>query len=256
MSGIHVAQASKLFVSRRRETLALSRTELSVASGEIVCLVGPSGCGKTTLMNLIAGFEQPTEGSVEVGGRRVEGPSADRAVVFQSDAVFPWLTVRDNVSYGPRMRGVPRSEWAPAVDHFLAQVGLSDFADAYPKELSGGMRKRVDLARAYVNEPDVLLLDEPFGALDLFTKEEMWLFLIKTWEAAPKTVLFVTHDIEEALFLGDRIAVMTPRPARVREIVQVPFDRPRDLDVRGEPEFQQLRLRIAHLLRETTDDAA
>lgn len=254
MSAITVTAASKTFGSNRRSVRALSATELRVDSGEIVCVVGPSGCGKTTLLNLIAGFEAPTSGVIEVDGREVAGPSADRAVVFQSDAVFPWLTVRGNVSYGPRVRGVAERDWQPRVDGILERVGLAEFAKAFPKELSGGMRKRVDLARAYVNNPGVLLLDEPFGALDVFTREAMWQLLVSVWEDEPKTILFVTHDIEEALLLGDRVVVMTPRPAKVKEIVDVPFARPRDLDLRTAPEFQELRTQVTRLLREDTTD--
>ncbi|AZC12348.1 ABC transporter ATP-binding protein [Microbacterium sp. ABRD28] len=256
MSEIMVDRVSKIFATAQKRTVALNDTTLTIAANETVCIVGPSGCGKTTLLNLIAGFVQPTAGEIRVGGSTVTGPGADRAVVFQSDAVFPWLTVADNVAYGMRMQGVPGAERRTRVDHYLALVGLTDFRKAYPKELSGGMRKRVDLARAYASGPSVLLLDEPFGALDVFTKEAMWLALAGVVAAEPKTSVFVTHDIEEALFLGDRVVVMTPRPARVHSIVDVPFSGQRDLDLRATPEFQTLRNQIARTLREVHHDAA
>ena len=256
MPEIVVDRVSKIFETSRKRTVAISETSLEIETNETVCIVGPSGCGKTTLLNLIAGFLSPTSGKITVGDREVKGPGAERAVVFQSDAVFPWLTVADNVAYGMRMQGVPANERRERVDHYLELVGLTDFRKAYPKELSGGMRKRVDLARAYASGPRVLLLDEPFGALDLFTKESMWLALAGVVAAEPKTSLYVTHDIEEALFLGDRVIVMTPRPARVHSILTVPFGASRDLALRASPEFQSLRNEIAHTLREVHDDAA
>lgn len=256
MGNIEIRNVAKVFQSSRKTTLALNETNLSVDQGEIVCIVGPSGCGKTTLLNLIAGFLEPSSGEILVAGHQVKGPSAERAVVFQADAVFPWLTVEKNVAFGPSVQGSRKRENAGDVSHYLDLVGLTDFAKAYPKELSGGMRKRVDLARAYAAGPEVLLLDEPFGALDVFTKEAMWMALKKVTEAEPKTIVFVTHDIEEALFLGDRVVVMTPRPARVHSVIEVPFDRNRDLDIRATPEFQRLRTHIAHVLREVHDDAA
>lgn len=256
MARISIDQVSKVFTTSRKRTVALQEASLAVDDNEVVCIVGPSGCGKTTLLNLVAGFIAPTTGAVRVGDHLVDGPSAQRAVVFQSDAVFPWLTVAGNIGFGPRMQGVPRAERDDRVRRFLDLVGLTDFAQAYPTELSGGMRKRVDLARAYASAPDVLLLDEPFGALDLFTKEVMWTALQRVSDAEPKTILFVTHDIEEAIFLGDRVVVMTPRPARVHSVVDVPFGRDRDLDLRADPAFQRLRVDISHSLREVHDDAA
>jgi NitT/TauT family transport system ATP-binding protein len=256
MGQITVSAVSKRFETARKTTVALNDTDLTIADKETVCVVGPSGCGKTTLLNLIAGFMLPSSGSITVDDSPVTGPSAERAVVFQSDAVFPWLTVRDNVAFGPRVQRRPALERAERVERFLDLVGLADFAPAFPKELSGGMRKRVDLARAYASDPDVLLLDEPFGALDLFTKEAMWLALKRVAAAEPKTIVFVTHDIEEALFLGDRVIVMTPRPARVHSIIDVPFGAERALDLRADPAFQALRMEIAHSLREVHSDAA
>ena len=256
MAEITIDRVSKVFATARKRTVALNETSLHIDDAETVCIVGPSGCGKTTLLNLVAGFLAPTSGTIVVGDTAVAGPGADRAVVFQADAVFPWLTVADNVEYGMRMQGLPSAERRARTAHYLDLVGLSEFRTAYPKELSGGMRKRVDLARAYASGPGVLLLDEPFGALDLFTKEAMWLALGRVVQAEPKTIVFVTHDIEEALFLGDRVIVMTPRPARVHSIVDVPFGAQRGLEIRESREFQELRNQIAHTLREVHDDAA
>jgi NitT/TauT family transport system ATP-binding protein len=252
MSVIDIVDVSKRFRSPRTDVLALSRTTLRVEPYQIVCVVGPSGCGKTTLLNLVAGFVSPTSGQVIVDGTPVTGPDRSRSVVFQSDAVFPWLTVRGNVEYGLRLRGVDGATRRERVDRFLDLAGLGDFAEAYPKELSGGMRKRVDISRAYASGPQVLLLDEPFGALDIFTREAMWLALHAVNRAEPKTIVFVTHDIEEALFVSDRVIVMTPRPARVHSDVMVPFPRDRNLDLRGEAGFQDLRMRISHSLREVS----
>jgi NitT/TauT family transport system ATP-binding protein len=256
MTAIAVRGISKRFESRLGDdVVALQGIDLDVAPLETVAVVGPSGCGKSTLLNLIAGFVSPTEGEVLVGGRPVQGPGADRAVVFQGDAVFPWLTVRGNVTYGPRMRRVARREYEPRVQRFLDVVGLEGFADAYPKELSGGMRKRVDLARAWANEPEVLILDEPFGALDVLTKEAMQQALLGIVAEEPKTTLLITHDIEEAVFVADRVIAMSPRPGRIVAEVPVPFARPRRADLRAEPEFQQLRMRILNLLAHGAGEA-
>jgi ABC-type nitrate/sulfonate/bicarbonate transport system ATPase subunit len=249
MSAIEVRGVTKRFPRRGADdVVALSNIDLTVEPLETVAIVGPSGCGKSTLLNLIAGFAQPTAGTVSVNGSPVTGPGADRAVVFQGDAVFPWLTVRRNVTYGPRVRGVPAREYEPRAQRFLEIVGLTGFADAYPKELSGGMRKRVDLARAWANEPDVLILDEPFGALDVLTKEAMQQALLAIVAEEPKTTLLITHDIEEAVYVADRVVAMSPRPGRVVEEVPVPFARPRMPELRADPEFQQLRMRILGLL--------
>jgi NitT/TauT family transport system ATP-binding protein len=245
MTTVEFADVHKVFASPRGDVVALSEATLSIQEHETVCLVGPSGCGKTTLLNLTAGFLQPSAGRVLVGGTEAGPPDATRTVVFQQDAVFPWLTVRKNIEYGPRIRGEERASYRERASHFMALVGLDRFADAYPKELSGGMRKRVDLARAYVSNPDVLLMDEPFGALDVFTRESMWDALHAGLAREPKTVLFVTHDIEEAIYVGDRIVMMTPRPARVHREIDVPFPRMRTLDLRATHEFQDLRHEIA-----------
>lgn len=250
MTQISVEQVSKRYPTNggSSELSALSQTSLQVGSGETVAVVGPSGCGKTTLLNLIAGFLQPTEGVIRIRDRIVTEPGPDRAMVFQADAVFPWLTVEQNLSYGPRVRGVPKNQWTERVQYYLEAVGLNDFAKSYPKALSGGMRKRVDLARAYVNNPEILLMDEPFGALDEFTKQAMEVDLVQMAAQERKTIVFITHDIEEAIFVGERVVVMSPRPGRVIDIVQVPFPQPRALALRTTPEFQSIRRDISSRL--------
>ncbi|MFT8245468.1 ABC transporter ATP-binding protein [Roseomonas sp. BN140053] len=203
--------------------------ELDIASGEFVCLLGPSGCGKSTLLNAIAGF-QPVTGSIRVGGRPVTGPGIDRGVVFQSsEALFPWLTVRENVEYGPRLRGVPARARAEAAAHHLALVGLSHAADKFPEELSGGMRQRAQIARVLVNEPSVVLMDEPFGALDAQTREVLQRELDRIWRATRCTIVFVTHDIWEAILLADRVVTMTAGPrAGIKTVERIALPHPRD----------------------------
>lgn len=257
MTAVAIREASKRFPTRHGpEVVALQGVDLEVSPLETVAVVGPSGCGKSTLLNLVAGFARPTTGSVLVGGEPVTGPGSDRAVVFQGDAVFPWLTVRGNVTYGPRIRGVGRQEQDRRAEHFMKLVGLAGFEDAYPKELSGGMRKRVDLARAWTNEPQVLILDEPFGALDVLTKEAMQLALVAIVAEEPKTTLLITHDIEEAVFVADRVVAMSPRPGRIVADIPVPFDRPRRSELRAETEFQRLRMKILSLLAAGEEVAA
>lgn len=231
-------------------TLALSKASLEINSGEIVSLVGPSGCGKTTLLNLIAGFLFPTSGTVRVGENKVTGPGFDRVVVFQADAVFPWLTVRQNLEYGPRIRGLGTEEWSARVQHYLEIVGLEEFANAHPKELSGGMRKRVDLARAYVNNPEILLMDEPFGALDEFTKQAMEEALLMMTSEEQKTIVFVTHDIEEAIFVGDRVVIMSPRPGKIINEISIHFPQPRKIELKTQSEFQSIRKKVIKMLGE------
>ena len=204
-----MAAVRKTFVTPQGPVAALDETNLQIATNEIVCIVGPSGCGKSTLLNLVAGFLAPSAGEVLVDGAPVPGP--ERAVVFQQDSIFPWLTVAQNLAYGPRARGLPASEVSPIVERLLALVGLAEYRDLFPLQLSGGMKKRVDLARAYANKPAIMLMDEPFGALDVLTKEKMQIELLRLWQKEALTILFVTHDIEEALFIGDRVVVMTPR---------------------------------------------
>ncbi|MBI1805526.1 MAG: ABC transporter ATP-binding protein [Ignavibacteria bacterium] len=204
------------------------RITLEAREGEFVCIVGPSGCGKTTLLNIIAGFVKATEGDVLIDGSPVHGPDRRRVFIFQECGIFPWLTVEQNIGFGIMDRS--RREQKEHIDHYITMVGLTGFGNAYPSELSGGMRQRVEIARALVSNPDVLYMDEPFGALDYFTRLRMRAELISIWEREKKTILFVTHDVEEAVQLADRVVVMSRRPATIRTVIDVRLPRPRDLD--------------------------
>ena len=222
---------------------------LDVAEGELLCIVGPSGCGKTTLLRVLAGLEQPTGGTAQIKGDDPSRP--DKAMVFQGAGIFPWMTVEQNVAYGLRVSGVPRAERKATAHRWIANMGLLRFASAYPAQLSGGMQQRVGLARAFAYDPEVLLMDEPFGALDAQTRLLLQQTLLEQWERNTKTVLFVTHSIEEALTLGDRVLVMSARPGRLIHEVQVPFERPRDaVALRTDPRFSTLFAEVWESLRE------
>jgi ABC-type nitrate/sulfonate/bicarbonate transport system ATPase subunit len=212
------------------EVRVLEDIDLDVREGEFVCILGPSGCGKSTLLNIVAGFLAPTAGSVRIDGEEVSGPDARRIFVFQERGVFPWLTVEGNIGFG--LGRLPRGERERRIAHYVALVGLQGFEKAYPQELSGGMKQRVEVARALAVDPDVLFLDEPFGALDSITRLVMRGELLRIWRAEQKTILFVTHDIEESVQLADRVVVMTARPARIRRIVPIDLPHPRDLSSR------------------------
>jgi len=231
-AAIEIHEVAKRFQARGSQAAftALEGIDLSIYDGEFVCLLGPSGCGKSTLLHLIAGFELPSEGAIRFRGSPIAGPSAERGVVFQSElAVFPWLTVERNVEYGLRMRRVPREERAKTVADVLDLVGLSTHRNKLPRELSGGMKQRVQIARVLANDPDCLLMDEPYGALDAQTRMRLQDELTRIWQATKKTIVFVTHDVGEAVYLADRIAVLTDGPAaKIKKIVQVDIDRPRD----------------------------
>ena len=245
---IELLGVSKTFTTPQGAVAALDETSLQIATNEIVCIVGPSGCGKSTLLNLVAGFIAPSAGAVLVDGAVVPGPGAERAVVFQQDSVFPWLTVEQNLAYGPVARKVPAAEVSQIVERLLSLVGLAEYRDLFPLQLSGGMKKRVDLARAYANKPAILLMDEPFGALDVLTREEMQIELLRLWQEEALTILFVTHDIEEAIFIGDRVVVMTPRPASVAADVAVPLGRELDPRRKTSAAFQALRQQLMDIL--------
>ncbi|SPT50339.1 ABC transporter ATP-binding protein [Actinomadura madurae] len=248
MANIDLSEVTVAFPGPKRgaaEVTALHRLDLSVADEEFVCLLGPSGCGKSTALNVIAGFQAPSSGRCVVDGEPVTAPGVDRGVVFQDANIFPWLTVRQNVAFGPSLRaGRKHPRRRAAVDGIIDRVALTGFADNLPLELSGGMRQRVGLARVLVNDPPVLLMDEPFGALDAQTRIIMQELLLELWETQRKTVLFVTHDIDEALLLGDRVVVMTARPGRVKEQLQVPLPRPRSYEMTRAPEFLELKARL------------
>lgn len=221
------------------EVRVLEHVSMTVADGEFVCIVGPSGCGKSTLLNIVAGFFSPTAGQVLVEGEPVSGPDARRIFVFQENGVFPWLTVRDNIGFGLARK--TREERERSVRHYVDMVGLAGFENSYPRELSGGMRQRVEIARALAANPQIIYMDEPFGALDFITRMKMRSDLVRIWQSEKKTILFVTHDIEEAVQLADRVLVMSRRPATIQEEVRVDLPRPRDLD---SPGYLQTRDRI------------
>ena len=202
---------------------ALEGISLDIKAGELMAVLGPSGCGKTTLLNIVAGFLAPTEGTVTLGGNRITGPGADRGMVFQQGALFEWMNVRDNVSFGPRMKGEKPSTYNNVVDHLLDVTGLGDFKDKAIYELSGGMQQRVALARCLANDPDVILMDEPLGALDALTREKMQGLVLKLWKETGKTIILITHSVEEALLLGERLLVMAPRPGRIHKEYRLPF---------------------------------
>jgi len=239
----------KRFATKDGDTLALDGIDLEVAAGGFVSLVGTSGCGKSTLLNIVAGLDQPTAGTVTVDGDLVVGPGPDRGVVFQAYSLFPWRTVAENIAFGLECLKLRRAERNRRVTEMLSVVGLSEFAGRLPRELSGGMRQRVAIARALVAEPDVLLLDEPFGALDLQTRQSLHEFLRKVWLRTGATVLMVTHDVGEAVYLSERVVVLTRGPGTVSEIIEVPFGRTRGPAVRREQRFLAIEDEIDDLLR-------
>ena len=240
-ASLRAVEVSKSFVNPDgAQVHALDRVTLAIAAGEMVSLVGPSGCGKSTFLRLIAGLDVPTAGELLAGNQRIVGPSAQRGLVFQDPNLFPWLTIRGNVQAGLVARGVLR-EKRHEVDEFLHLVGLDKFANAYPHQLSGGMAQRAALIRALINHPSILLLDEPLGALDAFTRMRMQDEVLRLWQARGTTMLLVTHDIDEAIYMSGRIVIMSPRPARIERIIDVNLDRPRQRNDRG---FLELRTQI------------
>ncbi len=247
-SAVYVRDVGKVFrAADGSDVVALDGVSLSVEAGAMVSLIGPSGCGKSTLLRLIAGLDPPTFGELRIGAERIAGPSAERGLMFQEHNLFPWLTVRRNIQSGLVARGVLHRH-RHEVEEFMRLVGIEAFADVYPHQLSGGMAQRAALARALVNHPRVLLLDEPLGALDQFTRMRMQDEVLRVWEARGTTMLLVTHDIDEAIYMSDRIAILTPRPGRLERIIDVPFARPR---LRNHPAFLAMRASILEMLHFT-----
>jgi len=248
MARIQVREVAKVYQALT-PIRALDCVDMDVADGEFVALLGPSGCGKSTLLNILAGFEKSTEGVVLIDDEPVGPPGPDRGVVFQEAALFPWLTVYDNVTFGPRIQGVGRAEYDSRTREMLAIVGLSEFADSYPSQLSGGMRQRVGIARVLVMRPRALLMDEPFGALDAQTRMAMQELLLEVWQRLSTTVVFVTHDIDEAILLADRVCVMSARPACIAREIPIDLRRPRSIDDLTSPAFIRYKAEIMAEMR-------
>jgi NitT/TauT family transport system ATP-binding protein len=226
------------------EVKALDNIDMRITTNEFISVIGPSGCGKTTLLRLIAGFSKPTSGEIICDGDQVRGPSSRRVVVFQKDAVFPWMTVQQNIEFGLLAKGKDKNIRKQTASHFIDLVGLKSFENNLPKTLSGGMRKRVDLARAYAANPEVMLMDEPFGSLDAQTKSKMQMELLNIWNQETRTVVFITHDLTEAVYLSDRVVVLTERPGRIRKIVDIPLARPRKDEVKFTNQFAEIEKEI------------
>jgi NitT/TauT family transport system ATP-binding protein len=252
MSKLSIEQVSRVFPPSKAgaaPTRALEPTDLTVADNDFITILGPSGCGKSTLLRIVAGLDRPTAGRVLLDGAAVTGPGPDRGVVFQSYTLFPWLTVAENIEFGLREKGVPGPERAELARSYMARVGLTGFEGHWPKQLSGGMQQRTAIARALANDPKILLLDEPFGALDNQTRSLMQEMLLGIWERDRKTVLFVTHDIEEAIFMGTRVIVMTARPGRIKADIRVDLPHPRSYKIKTTPEFVALKERLVEEIR-------
>ncbi len=256
MTILEISQVSRTFTSASGSTVALQATDLSVAENDFITILGPSGCGKSTLLRMVAGLDTPTTGRITLDGQPVSGPGADRGMVFQSYTLFPWLTVLQNVCFGLREKGLPLAQQHDIAHGFLAKVGLKGFERHFPRQLSGGMQQRTALARALANNPRILLMDEPFGALDHQTRELMQELLQGIWEAERKTVLFVTHDIDEAIFMGNRAVVMSARPGRIKCDLPVPIDHPRHYSVKTTPVFTDLKARLTEEIRVEVQRAA
>ena len=249
MSEIAVKNLTHVFGEGTPTALTvLEDINLHFSSGSFNAIVGTSGCGKSTLLKMMAGLYFPSSGQIQLDGKVIRGTARERGMVFQQDAVFPWMSVKRNITYGPRLQGMSRAAQEEIAERWVKMVGLSGFEDRWPRELSGGMRKRVDIGRVYANDPDVLLMDEPFGALDAQTKERMQVDLQELWQKTGKTVIFVTHDLEEAIFLADRVVVLSARPGRVRHIEEIDLQRPRMNEIRLSPELVDIKRRLWEML--------
>lgn len=252
---LEVSKVYKQFETRQGPLVALKDINMHVETGEFVCAVGASGSGKSTLLRLVAGLDRPTAGEITVDGARVVGPGSDRGMVFQSYTLYPWKTVLKNVEFGLKLQGVPKSKRRSLASEYLDVVGLTKFAQSLPRELSGGMKQRVAIARALACQPKILLMDEPFGALDVQTKETMQLFLLNLWKRTGTTILMITHDVEEAVFLAQRIYVMTARPGQIRKEVEVKLAGDRTYETKRNPQFQTYKHDIMDLLRDKQPDS-
>jgi nitrate ABC transporter ATP-binding subunit len=240
-----VRGVTKRFAIGDDEIEALARIDIAIAAGEFVCMIGASGCGKSTLLRIVAGFEEPTSGGVAVQGKPITGPGSDRGMVFQDYALFPWMSVHQNIGFGPRQRQLPRREVQAIANEFVRLVGLERFADRYPSQLSGGMKQRVAIARVLANNATILLMDEPFGALDALTREQLQRELLQIWARTGVTIIFVTHSVEEAVLLADRVLVMSAGPGRIENDIRIDLPRPRDV---SSPEFNAVRRDVARRL--------
>ncbi len=247
---LHIQQVSKTYRADGHETRAIDEVSLAIRNKEFATILGPSGCGKSTLLRIVAGLVRPSHGTIRLDGQTIERPGRDRGMVFQSYTLFPWLTVQQNIQFGLELSDVPRAEQERIALEFVEKVGLKGFEQAYPKRLSGGMKQRVAIARALANNPAILLLDEPFGALDAQTRSLMQELLTQVWEELHKTILFVTHDVEEAIFLSDRVFVMTARPGRIKAEIAIPLPRPRNYELKTTETFLRMKNQALALIRE------
>ncbi len=252
MSKLAIRGVTRVFpgVRGRAPVKALEPIDLDVADNDFICILGPSGCGKSTLLRIVAGLAEPSAGEVRLDGRAISGPGPDRGMVFQSYTLFPWLSVRGNICFGLNEKGLSKAEQRARADEFIGRVGLTGFEDHFPRQLSGGMQQRTALARALATDPELLLLDEPFGALDNQTRALMQELLLGIWEAHRKTVLFVTHDIDEAIFLATRVVVMSARPGRIKCDIPIALDHPRRYTVKTTPEFAAYKARLTDEIRD------
>ena len=241
---VKIDHVEKIYDGRKGKMIALNGVDLDIMENEFICVVGPSGCGKSTLLNIIAGLLEPTSGAVYVDGKKVEGTGTERGVVFQQYALFPWLTVMKNVMFGLKLKGMKDEEAKEIAMKYIKMVQLEDFVDSYPKELSGGMKQRVAIARAYAVQPEVLLMDEPFGALDAQTRTQLQSELITTWQEEKKTCFFITHDVEEAIILATKVIVMSARPGRIKTIIDIDLPYPRTQELKMSKEFLELKAKI------------
>jgi ABC-type nitrate/sulfonate/bicarbonate transport system ATPase subunit len=247
---LHIHNVSKTYRSDGQEVLAIDEIDLKIKNKEFATILGPSGCGKSTLLRIVAGLIQPTKGIVRLDGNVITRPGQDRGMVFQSYTLFPWLTVKENIQFGLEISGIPKAQQEQIAQEFIEKVGLKGFEKTYPKGLSGGMKQRVAIARALANNPAILLLDEPFGALDAQTRALMQELLTQVWEELHQTILFVTHDVEEAIFLSDRVFVMTARPGKIKAEIEILLGRPRSYEMKATEAFFNLKKQALALIRE------